>query len=96
MLSSLTKPLEGIQIVDSAHPNTIVVNPEFLPVFCLTFTSLKYEDLYLSALKEFLKTHRFKELGGEQNVVSVASVKKWFADDDIVERMRFNNNLFKS
>ncbi|KAK2917107.1 hypothetical protein Q8A67_001481 [Cirrhinus molitorella] len=93
LLSFFTKPLEGIQIVDSRR---LIVNPDFPIVFCLTFTSLKYEDLYLSALKEFLKTERFKGIDGEQNMVSVVSVEKWFADEDIVERMRFNNDVFKS
>ncbi|XP_050957121.1 neoverrucotoxin subunit beta-like [Labeo rohita] len=89
MLSSLTKPLEGVQIVDSGRLNNIFANPDFPVVVCLTFTSLKYEDLYLSALKAFLKTDRFKELNGQQTMVSVASVKKWFKDSELMEKMTF-------
>ncbi|RXN07736.1 neoverrucotoxin subunit alpha-like protein [Labeo rohita] len=95
MLSSLTKPLEGVRIVDSEHLNTIIVNPDFPGVLCLTFTSLEYEDPYLSALKKFLKTDRFKELDGEQSMVSVASVKKWFKDSEFMEKTRFNIHVFK-
>lgn len=96
LLSSLTKSLGGIRIEDSDGLNRILVNPDFPGVLCLTFTSLEYEDPYLSALKEFLKTDRFKDLDGEQTMVSVASVKKWFADFDLIGKIRFNLNLFKS
>ncbi|KAL0199436.1 hypothetical protein M9458_007976, partial [Cirrhinus mrigala] len=95
-LSSLTKKLEGIQIVDSGRLNTILGNPDFPRVACLTFTSLQYEDPYLSALKEFLKTDRFKELDGEQNMVSVAPVKKWFKDSEFMEKMSFNTNFLQT
>ncbi len=95
LLSSLTKSLGGIRIEDSDGLKSILINPDFPGVLCLTFTSLEYEDPYLSALKEFLKTDRFKDLDGEQTMVSVASVKKWFANSDLLGKIRFNLNLFK-
>ncbi|RXN12983.1 neoverrucotoxin subunit alpha-like protein [Labeo rohita] len=95
ILSSLTKQLEGVQIVDSNGLNTILLNSDFPGVVCLTFTSLDYEDPYLSALKVFLETDMFKELDGEQRMVSVAPVKKWFKDSEFMEKLRFNIHLFK-
>ncbi|XP_073697352.1 verrucotoxin subunit beta-like [Garra rufa] len=94
-LSSLTKPLER-KIVDSDELNRARLNSDFNFVVCLAFTSLKYEDLYLSALNEFVKTDRFQELDGEPTMDSVASVKKWFEDSEIMEKMRFNTRIFKT
>nr|XP_055037697.1 neoverrucotoxin subunit beta-like [Misgurnus anguillicaudatus]XP_055037698.1 neoverrucotoxin subunit beta-like [Misgurnus anguillicaudatus] len=95
ILSSVTKSLEGIPIVESASLNSVLINSDYDPVWCYTFTSLKYEDPYLSALKEFLNTDRFKEPYGEQNTVSVASVKKWFKDENNIERINSNVNYLK-
>lgn len=93
LLSSQTKSLEGIRIKDNF--NEYHSSPDFDVVMCLTFTSLKYEDPYLSALKEFLNMDRFKGPDGEQNMVSVAPVKKWFSDSNNSDRMRRNLGLFK-
>ncbi|XP_016380342.1 neoverrucotoxin subunit alpha-like [Sinocyclocheilus rhinocerous] len=95
ILSSVTKSLEGVRIEDSDGLNSILVNPDFLGVLCLTFTSLKYEDPYLSALKEYLKTDRFKELDGEHSMYPVASIRKWFNNSDLMAKMRFNVNILK-
>uniref|UniRef100_A0A8C1TE32 Uncharacterized protein n=2 Tax=Cyprinus carpio TaxID=7962 RepID=A0A8C1TE32_CYPCA len=96
ILSSVTKSLEGVRIEDSDGLNSILVNPDFLGVLCFTFTSLKYEDPYLSALKEYLTTDRFKELDGEHSMYPVASIRKWFKDSDLMAKMRFNVNLLKT
>ncbi|XP_048008768.1 stonustoxin subunit alpha-like [Megalobrama amblycephala] len=95
LLSSVTKSLEGIRIEDSDRLNSILFNPGIVGVVCLTFTSLDYEDPYLSALKDFLKTDKFKELDGEPKMVSVASVRKWFKDDYMLEKVRKNSGYFK-
>uniref|UniRef100_A0A8C1NAL4 Uncharacterized protein n=1 Tax=Cyprinus carpio TaxID=7962 RepID=A0A8C1NAL4_CYPCA len=94
--NSVTKSLEGVRIEDSDGLNSILVNPDFLGVLCFTFTSLKYEDPYLSALKEYLTTDRFKELDGEHSMYPVASIRKWFKDSDLMAKMRFNVNLLKT
>ncbi|XP_065151090.1 stonustoxin subunit beta-like [Paramisgurnus dabryanus] len=96
ILSSVIKSMEGIPVVESASLNSVLSNSKYLGVFCYTFTSLKYEDPYLSALKEFLNTDRFKEPYGEQNTVSVESVKKWFKDENNIETMNFNANILNS
>ncbi|XP_051743004.1 stonustoxin subunit alpha-like isoform X4 [Ctenopharyngodon idella] len=96
ILSSHTKMLEGIKTEDSDHLNTIILDPNIDVVVCLTFTSLKYEDPYLSTLKEFLKSDKFNELNGEKNMVSVASVRKWFSDPDVISNMKETLSLFKS
>ncbi|XP_067303170.1 neoverrucotoxin subunit alpha-like [Pseudorasbora parva] len=96
LLSSHTKMLEGIPTEDSDRLNNIFFNLNIDVVVCLTFTSLKYEDLYISTLKEFLESDKFKVLDGEQTMVSVASVRKWFNDPAIISKMRETLILFKS
>ncbi|XP_052445548.1 neoverrucotoxin subunit alpha isoform X1 [Carassius gibelio] len=94
-LSSHTKSLQGIQIEDSGRLNNTVLNPDVPQVVCLTFTSLKYEDPYISALNEYLKTDRFKDLDGKHSVVSVRSIKKWFNDSELKSKMIYNINVFR-
>ncbi|XP_067282124.1 cytolytic toxin-alpha-like [Pseudorasbora parva] len=96
LLSSHTKILEGITTEDSDRLNSILFDPDIDVVVCLTFTSLKYEDPYISTLKEFLKSDKFKELDGKRNMVSVASVRKWFSDPAVISKMRENLSLFRS
>ncbi|KAK9976805.1 hypothetical protein ABG768_022006, partial [Culter alburnus] len=96
LLSSQTIMLEGITTDDSDRLNTILINPNIDVVVCLTFTSLKYEDQYLSTLKKFLESDKCKELDGEQNIGSVASVRKWLNDPDVISKMRENLSLFIS
>ncbi|KAI7799875.1 putative verrucotoxin subunit beta-like [Triplophysa rosa] len=95
ILNSATKTLEGIRIVGSDSLNTALVNPDYVGVLCLTFTSLKYKDPYLSAFKEFLIPDRFKEPYDEQNTVSVASSEKWFEKSDLIEMFKSNAHIFK-
>ncbi|XP_051745180.1 stonustoxin subunit alpha-like [Ctenopharyngodon idella] len=76
ILSSYTNRLQGINIVGSADLITIFFDPDVDKVVCLTFTSLKYEDPYLSTLKEFPKSDMSKELDASKPF-SVKSVKKW-------------------
>jgi len=93
-LRTHTRKLEQIKIEDSDGLKTILLDPDIDVVVCLTFTSLKYEDQYLSTLNEFLKSDKFKELDGNKNVLSEASVGKWFNDPDAIEKMRKNLTCF--
>ncbi|XP_067303168.1 stonustoxin subunit alpha-like [Pseudorasbora parva] len=96
LLSSHIEMLEGITIQDSDRLNTILFNLDIDVVVCLTFTSLKYEDPYLSTLTKFLESDKFKELDGEHNMVSVASVRKWFNNTAVMSKMRETFSLFRS
>ncbi|KAK2892493.1 hypothetical protein Q8A67_012481 [Cirrhinus molitorella] len=95
LLSSYTKILKGIKIEDSDHLKTILLNPDIDVVVCLTITSLQYEDPYLSALKEFLKTDKYTERD-EIKTVSVPSVRKWFNDPDVITKMKEDVFRFRS
>ncbi|RXN37318.1 stonustoxin subunit alpha-like protein [Labeo rohita] len=96
LLNNHSKTLNEINIVDSDGLNAILLDPDIHAVLCLTFTSLKYEDLYLSTLTEFLKSDKFKELDGKQTLLSVTTdIRKWFIDRDVIEKMRENLCLFK-
>ncbi|KAI2654085.1 Stonustoxin subunit alpha [Labeo rohita] len=95
LLNSHTKTLEKIGIEDSDGLNTILLDPDIDVVVCLTFTSLKYEDPYLSTLKKFLTSDKFKELDGNKYELSVASDKKWFNNPDVIKTMRENLSHFR-
>ncbi|CAM4642791.1 unnamed protein product [Leuciscus chuanchicus] len=95
LLRSHTKTLEQIRIEDADDLNTILLDPDTDVVVCLTFTSLKYEDPYLSTLNEFLKSDEFKELDGNKNVPPEASDRKWFNDPGVIKKMRENLSSFR-
>uniref|UniRef100_A0A673GW99 Uncharacterized protein n=1 Tax=Sinocyclocheilus rhinocerous TaxID=307959 RepID=A0A673GW99_9TELE len=96
ILSSYINKLQRITIEDSVSLRTILFDPDVDAVVCLTFTSLMYKDPYLSTLKEFLKSERFKELDGSNNLFSVKSVRKWFSNPNIIIKMRENLSNFRS
>ncbi|XP_048036490.1 neoverrucotoxin subunit beta-like [Megalobrama amblycephala] len=97
-LSSHTKVLEGILTEDSDRLNTILLDPNTDVVVCLTFTSLKYEDQYLSTLKEFVQSAKLKELDVAMKTSSsmLPSVKRWIHYPDVISKMREKLTLFKS
>ncbi|XDV26322.1 hypothetical protein PO909_030070, partial [Leuciscus waleckii] len=99
LLSSHTEILNQTEIKteDSNHLNTILFNPNIDVVVCLTFTSLKYEDPYLSTLKKFLESDEFKELDVGMKLRSnrLAS-EEWFNNPDVISKMRKNLSLFSS
>ncbi|XP_026093251.1 stonustoxin subunit alpha-like isoform X2 [Carassius auratus] len=95
LLSSSIKTLKEITIVDSDHINSILINPDIDVVVCLTFTSLQYEDPYLSALEKFLESDTFTEQD-KKNTVSVPFVRKWFDDPDVITKMKEDISRFRS
>ncbi len=96
LLSNHSKTLNEINIEDSDGLNTILLDPDNDVVLCLTFTCLKYKDLYISTLKEFLK-YEFKELDKKINPPNVTSdIRNWFKDPVVIVKMRENLSLFRS
>lgn len=95
LLSSYTKSLKMIKAVDTDGLNTILLNTEIDVVVCLTFTSLRYEDQYLSRLKEFLESDKFKKLEGNQHFQYVESDPKWFNNEDAITSLRETLSLYK-
>ncbi|CAM4573532.1 unnamed protein product [Leuciscus chuanchicus] len=98
ILSSHTEILEGINTEDANRLNTILLDPNIDVVVCLTFTSLKYEDPYLSTLNKFLESDEFKELdvGMKPHSSTLVSVRKWHNDPGVMSKMRKNLTLFRS
>ncbi|XP_067237070.1 stonustoxin subunit alpha-like [Chanodichthys erythropterus] len=92
ILSSYTSRLQGINIIDSVNLNTILFDPDVDKVICFTFTSLKYEDPYLSILKQFVKSDTSKR---HDTGISVNSFTKWFEAFNIVKLMRENLSKFR-
>uniref|UniRef100_A0A8C1RAW7 B30.2/SPRY domain-containing protein n=1 Tax=Cyprinus carpio TaxID=7962 RepID=A0A8C1RAW7_CYPCA len=95
LLKNHIKTLNEINIEDSDGLNAILLDSDIDVVLCLTFTSLKYKDPYLSTLTEFLKSDKFKELDGNKTLLSVTSDRKWFKVPDVIAKMRENLHLFK-
>ncbi|RXN12845.1 heat shock 70 kDa [Labeo rohita] len=96
ILRSYIKKLEGIKIEDEHSLNTILLDPDIDFVVCFSFTSLRNEDPYLEKLQGFLRSGTFEEQDGEENLVSMASVRKLFNDADVILKMRENLSLFRS
>ncbi|XP_048038189.1 stonustoxin subunit alpha-like [Megalobrama amblycephala] len=97
LLSTQTKILEGIRTEDSDSLSTMLLDPDIDVVVCLTFTSLKYEDTYLSTLEEFMKSDKFKELDvGTKPHSGTLESEEWFSNPDVISKMRENLSLFKS
>ncbi|XP_056090351.1 neoverrucotoxin subunit beta-like [Rhinichthys klamathensis goyatoka] len=97
ILSSHTEMLEEINTEDSNRLNTILLDPNIDVVMCLTFTSLKYEDSYLSTLKKFLESDEFKELdvGMKHNSSTLVS-EEWLNNPGVSSKMRDNLSVFRS
>ncbi|XP_051995212.1 stonustoxin subunit alpha-like isoform X1 [Xyrauchen texanus] len=94
-LTSCTKTLKGIKTEDTDGLTTILLDPDIDVVVCLTFTSLKYKEPYLSALNDFLKSEDFKDLEKKSTLSSYAAEGKWFNDPEIITKMRENYSHFK-
>ncbi|XP_043085136.1 stonustoxin subunit beta-like [Puntigrus tetrazona] len=96
LLNNPSKTLKEINTEDSDRLNSILLDPDIKAVVCLTFTSLKYKDPYLSTLAEFVKSEKFTKLDEKINQPSVTSdVRKWFQDPDVIAKMRENLSVFK-
>ncbi|XDV26112.1 hypothetical protein PO909_029897, partial [Leuciscus waleckii] len=97
ILSSHTEILEGIKTEDSNRLNTILLDPNIDVVVCLTFTSLKYEEPYLSTLKKFLESDEFKVLDvGMKPHSSTLVSEQWHNNPGVMSKMRENLTLFRS
>uniref|UniRef100_A0A9J8DGT7 SPRY-associated domain-containing protein n=1 Tax=Cyprinus carpio carpio TaxID=630221 RepID=A0A9J8DGT7_CYPCA len=96
LLTSYTKTLKGIKTEDSDGLIISLLDPDIDVVVCLTFTSLKYKDPYLTTLNEFLKSVTFTELDGENKFSLTSSVQKPFNPHDVTSKMRENLSHFRS
>nr|AAI54126.1 LOC100007703 protein [Danio rerio] len=94
-ISVLTAQVNSLEGVNIEEPENVYSSSSSTQVICLTFTSLKYDDPYLSALQEFVKTDGFDAPEEEQHLVSAASVGKWFHNSDTIADMMYNIKVLK-
>ncbi|XP_067284779.1 stonustoxin subunit beta-like [Pseudorasbora parva] len=96
-LTLYTRMLEGIKTENSDGLNTMLLDPDIDVVVCLTFTSLKYDDPYLSTLKEFLESEEFKELDVVKKPLPITfrASEEWFKNPDLISKMRETISLFR-
>ncbi|KAF5886872.1 neoverrucotoxin subunit beta-like [Clarias magur] len=93
LLNLFTQQLSGAPVVKySAMLSKILIDPSIDILVCFSFTSLKYEDPYLSTLTKFLKVPEF------ENLVQVTESTKqlWFQDQKLSEKIRNNLSTFRS
>ncbi|XP_035259303.1 stonustoxin subunit alpha-like [Anguilla anguilla] len=92
VLESYISLLENIPIVlPGPELNKVLFDPRNKTVYIFTFTSLQYEEPYLSNLHECLTSTKFKKME-EISVARDLSFKEealpWFSDPAISQRMR--------
>ncbi|XP_064180424.1 stonustoxin subunit alpha-like [Anguilla rostrata] len=100
VLESYISPLKKIPIVPHGpEMNKVLFDPQNETVYIFNFTSLQYEEPYLSNLHECLNSTRFKKME-EISVARDLSFKEealpWFRNPDVSERMRNVLEDFKS
>ncbi|KAL7852481.1 hypothetical protein SRHO_G00182660 [Serrasalmus rhombeus] len=96
LLNSYTRELSDVPVITSSGQfSSILLNPNVDTVVCFSFTSLKYEDPYLSAITEFLRVNEFEKLSAIPKS-SHQDIQAWFSNPEISEKMRENLFLFKS
>uniref|UniRef100_A0A8B9HMP1 SNTX thioredoxin-like domain-containing protein n=1 Tax=Astyanax mexicanus TaxID=7994 RepID=A0A8B9HMP1_ASTMX len=96
LLSSYTAELSGIPVLPSSvQVNSVVFDPRVDTVVCFSFTSLKYEDPYLSSLTKYLAADEFEMLTPVPISIDQGS-PAWFNNPDFSEKMKENVLLFKS
>ncbi|XP_036417429.1 verrucotoxin subunit beta-like [Colossoma macropomum] len=98
ILSSYIGELEDIRIVTSLGLlNSILFDPDVDVVVCLSFTSLKYKDIYLDALKDFVNSEALVKLEQANTEAYYPHVTEpWFTSTEISKNMRQNLSLFTS
>ncbi|KAF4075280.1 hypothetical protein AMELA_G00232640 [Ameiurus melas] len=98
ILSSYTSWLKDLTVVKSSGSlSSILLEPDVDVVICLSFTSLKFEDSYLVAIKNFDNSERFTTLDqtGESDF-SLQGTQSWFTSPGVSVTMRQNISLFTS
>ncbi|XP_060764607.1 neoverrucotoxin subunit beta-like [Neoarius graeffei] len=93
LLKLYTQQLSGVPVVNyTALLSNILIDPSVDTVLCFCFTSLKYEDQYLSILTKFLKVDEF------ENLVTVpeSTEQLWIRTPELSEKMKDNIFLFRS
>ncbi|XP_036417431.1 verrucotoxin subunit beta-like isoform X2 [Colossoma macropomum] len=95
ILSSYISGLKDIRVVTSSRKlKAILFNPDVDVVVCLSFTSLKYKDTYLDALKDSEALVNLEQANTEAYSLQVA--QPWFTSTEISKTMRQNLSLFTS
>ncbi|XP_072513009.1 cytolytic toxin-alpha-like [Salminus brasiliensis] len=96
LLNSYIRELNGVSVITSPVLfHNILSDPRVDTVVCFSFTSLKYEDPYLSSLTEVLSVTELQKLSPVLKS-SDQDFQAWFNNSDIFERMKNNLFLFKS
>ncbi|XP_036419453.1 verrucotoxin subunit beta-like [Colossoma macropomum] len=98
ILSSYISGLKDIRVVTSSGQlKAILFDPDVDVVVCLSFTSLKYKDTFLEALKDFVNSGACAKLEqANTKAYSPQVTEPWFSSTDISKTMRQNLSLFTS
>ncbi|KAI4881947.1 hypothetical protein NFI96_017379 [Prochilodus magdalenae] len=97
IVGSHISKLENVKVVTSLDQlHTILADPAVDVVVCLCFTSLKYQDTYLDALKEFVDSAASVNPEEPSRTDSIQVTEPWFMSSGFLENLRQNLSLFTS
>ncbi|XP_072557517.1 stonustoxin subunit alpha-like [Paramormyrops kingsleyae] len=90
---------KDVQIVSPTQHNTLIFNPCYPTIVTFVFTSLKYDEPYISDVKEFLHPKEpMKQINTRDSVGKAVEDDKstpWFLTPDISQTMRETFDRFK-
>ncbi|XP_066574213.1 stonustoxin subunit beta-like [Amia ocellicauda] len=95
VLRSYTNGMKSIPIVTDAELCGFLFDPHIHIAFCFTFTSLQYEDQYLSTLTQYLQSEESTQVEISSSVLnSLKEPQPWFKSPELSASMRVNLQLF--
>ncbi|KAK1155445.1 stonustoxin subunit beta-like [Acipenser oxyrinchus oxyrinchus] len=97
VLRLYTDEVKDVPIMTTWELNEVLFHPKIETVVCFTFTSLQYEEPYLSTLTQCLESEEFKKLDNSNFVPNVPKVESqpWFTSPELSDTMRKNLQLFR-
>ncbi|MGH0174387.1 UNVERIFIED_CONTAM: hypothetical protein FKN15_013895 [Acipenser sinensis] len=99
VLRLYTNGLKDVPIMKSTvELDGILFDPQIETVVCFTFTSLQYEEPYLSTLTQCLESEEFRKLENSSAVVLSAPKEEpqpWFTSTELSDSMRRNLEQYR-
>ncbi|KAK1155442.1 stonustoxin subunit beta-like [Acipenser oxyrinchus oxyrinchus] len=87
--------LKDVPIMTTWELHGVLFDPEIETVVCFTFTSLQYEEPYLSTLTQCLESEEFKKLEKNYSFSPKEESQPWFTSPELSRTMRRNLELFR-
>ncbi|RXM95849.1 Verrucotoxin subunit beta [Acipenser ruthenus] len=96
ILRLYTDTMKDIPIMSSeGQLNKVLFDPKIDTVICFTFTSLFYDEPYLTVLMQYLHSEEFKKLQKLTNFIKNVETQPWFTSSTLSATMRVNLESFR-